>query len=118
MPDAYHIVGAPGLKVFNTTKRRIIIIFNIIMAQAKIHAKMNEAACSKFSRTLSMADRSVRLLESLDQLEMRYSRVTGLTMCVTSTRSSVPFVYTTRFCRLQFYFKIMTPNPNSNLCNV
>lgn len=41
------------------------------MAQAKIQAKMNEAPCSKFSRTLSMADRSGRLLESLDQLEMR-----------------------------------------------
>ncbi|XP_031694978.1 BAG family molecular chaperone regulator 2 [Anarrhichthys ocellatus] len=42
-----------------------------IMAQAKIQAKMNEATCSKFSRTLSMADRSGQLLESLDQLEMR-----------------------------------------------
>lgn len=41
------------------------------MAQAKIQAKMNEAPCSKFSRTLSMADRSGQLLESLDQLEMR-----------------------------------------------
>lgn len=41
------------------------------MAQAKIHAKMNEAQCSKFSRTLSMADRAGQLLESLDQLEMR-----------------------------------------------
>ncbi|KAM9726243.1 BAG family molecular chaperone regulator 2 [Menidia menidia] len=43
----------------------------IIMAQAKIQAKMNESVCSKFSRTLSMADRSGRLLESLDQLEIR-----------------------------------------------
>lgn len=42
------------------------------MAQAKIQAKMTEAPC-KFSRTMSMADRSGRLLESLDQLEMRYS---------------------------------------------
>ncbi|KAK5853906.1 hypothetical protein PBY51_015023 [Eleginops maclovinus] len=41
------------------------------MAQAKIQAKMNEAMCSKFSRTVSMADRSGQLLESLDQLEMR-----------------------------------------------
>ncbi|XP_059215361.1 BAG family molecular chaperone regulator 2 [Centropristis striata] len=41
------------------------------MAQAKIQAKMNEAACSKFNRTLSMADRSAQLLESLDQLEIR-----------------------------------------------
>lgn len=48
------------------------------MAQAKIHAKLNEVPCSKFSRTLSMADRSGRLLENLDQLETRYSGVTGL----------------------------------------
>ncbi|XP_034057839.1 BAG family molecular chaperone regulator 2 [Gymnodraco acuticeps] len=41
------------------------------MAQAKIQAKMNDAMGSKFSRTLSMADRSGQLLESLDQLEMR-----------------------------------------------
>ncbi|XP_028324389.1 BAG family molecular chaperone regulator 2 [Gouania willdenowi] len=42
------------------------------MAQAKIQAKMNEANInSRFSRTLSMADRSGRLLESLDQLELR-----------------------------------------------
>ncbi|XP_037535080.1 BAG family molecular chaperone regulator 2 [Nematolebias whitei] len=41
------------------------------MAQAKIQAKLNEAACSKFHRTLSMADRSGQLLENLDQLEMR-----------------------------------------------
>lgn len=41
------------------------------MAQAKIQAKMNESSGSKFSRTISMADRSGRLLETLDQLEMR-----------------------------------------------
>lgn len=41
------------------------------MAQAKIQAKMNESSGSKFSRTMSMADRSGRLLETLDQLEMR-----------------------------------------------
>ncbi|XP_036403282.1 BAG family molecular chaperone regulator 2 [Megalops cyprinoides] len=42
------------------------------MAQAKIQAKMNEAGkASKFSRTLSMADRSGRLLDRLDQLEIR-----------------------------------------------
>uniref|UniRef100_A0AAV2JKB1 BAG family molecular chaperone regulator 2 n=1 Tax=Knipowitschia caucasica TaxID=637954 RepID=A0AAV2JKB1_KNICA len=32
---------------------------------------MNESSASKFSRTLSMADRSGRLLETLDQLEIR-----------------------------------------------
>ncbi|XP_030628833.1 BAG family molecular chaperone regulator 2 [Chanos chanos] len=42
------------------------------MAQAKIHAKMNDAAKgSMFSRSMSMADRAGRLLESLDQLELR-----------------------------------------------
>ncbi|XP_043090505.1 BAG family molecular chaperone regulator 2 [Puntigrus tetrazona] len=41
------------------------------MAQAKINAKMNDASKGKFTRTLSMADRSGRLLESLDQIEMR-----------------------------------------------
>lgn len=41
------------------------------MAQAKIQAKMNEAKGGLFSRSMSMADRSSRLLESLDQLEMR-----------------------------------------------
>nr|ACO09358.1 BAG family molecular chaperone regulator 2 [Osmerus mordax] len=41
------------------------------MAQAKIHAKMNEGKEGKFSRSMSMADRSGRLLETLDTLEMR-----------------------------------------------
>lgn len=44
------------------------------MAQAKIQAKMTESIGAKFSRTLSMADRSGRLLETLDQLETRYDR--------------------------------------------
>ncbi|KAG1941583.1 BAG family molecular chaperone regulator 2 [Pimephales promelas] len=39
------------------------------MAQAKINAKMNDKG--KFTRTISMADRSGRLLENLDQIEMR-----------------------------------------------
>ncbi|XP_074093383.1 BAG family molecular chaperone regulator 2 [Macrotis lagotis] len=38
------------------------------MAQAKINAKANEG---RFCRSSSMADRSSRLLESLDQLELR-----------------------------------------------
>ncbi|XP_066534910.1 BAG family molecular chaperone regulator 2 [Hoplias malabaricus] len=41
------------------------------MAQAKISAKMNESKAGRFSRTMSMADRSTRLLESLDDMEMR-----------------------------------------------
>ncbi len=63
------------------------------MAQAKIQAKMNEAPCTKFSRTLSMADRSGRLLESLDQLEMRYSGVTGRTMCGTQSMSEAAHIF-------------------------
>lgn len=49
------------------------------MAQAKIQAKMTSS--TKFSRTLSMADRSGLLLESLDQLETRYSDATGRAAC-------------------------------------
>ncbi|KTG35841.1 hypothetical protein cypCar_00020389 [Cyprinus carpio] len=41
------------------------------MAQAKINAKMNDASKGKFARTISMADRSGQLLESLDQIETR-----------------------------------------------
>lgn len=39
-----------------------------LMAQAKISAKAHEG---RFCRSSSMADRSSRLLESLDQLELR-----------------------------------------------
>uniref|UniRef100_A0A286XI68 BAG cochaperone 2 n=1 Tax=Cavia porcellus TaxID=10141 RepID=A0A286XI68_CAVPO len=38
------------------------------MAQARIQAKASEG---RFCRSSSMADRSSRLLESLDQLELR-----------------------------------------------
>ncbi|KAF4090021.1 hypothetical protein AMELA_G00044910 [Ameiurus melas] len=42
------------------------------MAQAKISARMNtDASKGKFSRSVSMADRSMHLLQSLDQIEMR-----------------------------------------------
>ncbi|XP_053476532.1 BAG family molecular chaperone regulator 2 [Ictalurus furcatus] len=42
------------------------------MAQAKISARMNtDAAKGKFSRSVSMADRSMHLLQSLDEIEMR-----------------------------------------------
>ncbi|XP_054885077.1 BAG family molecular chaperone regulator 2 [Poeciliopsis prolifica] len=59
------------------------------MAQAKIHAKMNESACSKFSRTLSMADRSGRLLESLDQLEMRVEALRDAASAMEQERESI-----------------------------
>uniref|UniRef100_A0A672MJ17 Uncharacterized protein n=1 Tax=Sinocyclocheilus grahami TaxID=75366 RepID=A0A672MJ17_SINGR len=41
------------------------------MAQAKINAKMYDASKRKFTRTISKADRSGQLLESLDQIETR-----------------------------------------------
>ncbi|KAF7658661.1 hypothetical protein LDENG_00009510 [Lucifuga dentata] len=59
------------------------------MAQAKIHAKMNEAPNSKFSRTLSMADRSGRLLESLDQLEMRVEALREAASAMEQERESI-----------------------------
>lgn len=43
-----------------------------IMAQAKISSRMNtDASKGRFSRSVSMADRSMRLLENLDEIEMR-----------------------------------------------
>ncbi|KAK3554697.1 hypothetical protein QTP70_032644 [Hemibagrus guttatus] len=42
------------------------------MAQAKISARINtDASKGKFSRSVSMADRSMHLLESLDEIEVR-----------------------------------------------
>ena len=61
------------------------------MAQAKIQSKMTKPQCAKFSRTLSMADRSGRLLETLDQLEMRYGEVPGLRMC--GADSNIHLIY-------------------------
>ncbi|KAM4607093.1 BAG family molecular chaperone regulator 2 [Polymixia lowei] len=58
------------------------------MAQAKIHAKMNEVQ-GKFSRTLSMADRSGRLLESLDQLEMRVEALREAAAAIEQERESI-----------------------------
>ncbi|XP_033468676.1 BAG family molecular chaperone regulator 2 [Epinephelus fuscoguttatus] len=59
------------------------------MAQAKIQAKMNEATCSKFSRTLSMADRAGQLLESLDQLEMRVEALRETASAMEQERESI-----------------------------
>ncbi|CAL8299901.1 unnamed protein product [Merluccius merluccius] len=59
------------------------------MAQAKIQAKMNEATISKFSRTMSMADRSGRLLESLDQLEMRVEALREAASAMEQERESI-----------------------------
>ncbi|XP_055008187.1 BAG family molecular chaperone regulator 2 [Boleophthalmus pectinirostris] len=59
------------------------------MAQAKIQAKMSEASGSKFSRTLSMADRSGRLLETLDQLEMRVETLRETAAAMEQERESI-----------------------------
>lgn len=56
------------------------------MAQTKIQAK---ATLSKFSRTMSMADRSGRLLESLDHLEMRVEALREAATAMEQERESI-----------------------------
>ncbi|KAI3363126.1 hypothetical protein L3Q82_011778 [Scortum barcoo] len=70
----------------NNTKITTLIL---TMAQAKIQAKMSEPPCTKFSRTLSMADRSGRLLESLDQLEMRVEALREAASAMEQERESI-----------------------------
>nr|XP_019945398.1 PREDICTED: BAG family molecular chaperone regulator 2 [Paralichthys olivaceus] len=76
------------------------------MAQAKIQAKMNEPPCSKFSRTLSMADRSGRLLESLDELEMR----------VEALRETASAMEQERECILEMIQSIQGSQEMRNIC--
>ncbi|XP_071336961.1 BAG family molecular chaperone regulator 2 [Trachinotus anak] len=76
------------------------------MAQAKIQAKMNEVPCSKFSRTLSMADRSGRLLESLDQLETR----------VEALREAASAMEQERECILEMIQSIQNSQEMRNIC--
>ncbi|XP_026165255.1 BAG family molecular chaperone regulator 2 [Mastacembelus armatus] len=76
------------------------------MAQAKIQAKMNEATCSKFTRTLSMADRSGRLVESLDQLEMR----------VEALREATSAMEQERECILEMIQSIQNSQEMRNIC--
>ncbi|KAM9848237.1 BAG family molecular chaperone regulator 2 [Aulostomus maculatus] len=59
------------------------------MAQAKIQAKLSEGTCSKFSRTLSMADRAGQLLESLDQLEARVEALREAASAMEQERESI-----------------------------
>ncbi|XP_071769824.1 BAG family molecular chaperone regulator 2 [Centroberyx gerrardi] len=59
------------------------------MAQAKIQAKMNEVPRSKFSRTLSMADRSGRLLENMDQLETRVEALREAATAIEQEREGI-----------------------------
>ncbi|TMS04693.1 BAG family molecular chaperone regulator 2 [Larimichthys crocea] len=77
------------------------------MAQAKIQAKMSDAQCAKFSRTLSMADRSGRLLESLDQLEMR----------VESLREAASAMEQERECILEMIQSIQNGQEMRNICD-
>ncbi|KAJ3610726.1 hypothetical protein NHX12_022817 [Muraenolepis orangiensis] len=50
---------------------------------------MNEATVSKFSRSMSMADRSGRLLESLDQLEFRVEALRETATAMEQERESI-----------------------------
>ncbi|XP_034536961.1 BAG family molecular chaperone regulator 2 [Notolabrus celidotus] len=75
------------------------------MAQAKIQAKMTEAPC-KFSRTMSMADRSGRLLENLDQLEMR----------VEALRETASAMEQERECILEMIQSIQNSQEMRNIC--
>lgn len=75
------------------------------MAQAKIQTKMNEV-CGKFNRTLSMADRSGRLLESLDQLEMR----------VEALREAASAMEQERECILEMIQSIQGSQEMHNIC--
>ncbi|KAI7805281.1 BAG family molecular chaperone regulator 2-like isoform X5 [Triplophysa rosa] len=59
------------------------------MAQAKINAKMNDAYKGQFIRTLSMADRSCRLLENLDQIEMRVEALREAATAMEQERESL-----------------------------
>ncbi|XP_060895592.1 BAG family molecular chaperone regulator 2 [Labrus mixtus] len=75
------------------------------MAQAKIHAKMTDGPC-KFSRTMSMADRSGRLLENLDQLEMR----------VEALRETASAMEQERECILEMLQSIQNSQEMRNIC--
>uniref|UniRef100_A0A4W5PDZ2 Zinc finger protein 451 n=1 Tax=Hucho hucho TaxID=62062 RepID=A0A4W5PDZ2_9TELE len=85
------------------------------MAQAKINqAKMTEAAKGKFSRSMSMADRSGRLLESLDQLEIsffeEYTRVEALREAATSMEQE-------RECLLDMIQSIKNSEEMRSICD-
>ncbi|XP_053731602.1 BAG family molecular chaperone regulator 2 [Synchiropus splendidus] len=73
------------------------------MAHAKIQARMNE---SKFSRTLSMADRSGQLLESLDQLELR----------VEALREAASAMEQERECILEMIQSLQNSQEMRNIC--
>ncbi|KAM9365761.1 LOW QUALITY PROTEIN: BAG family molecular chaperone regulator 2 [Pholidichthys leucotaenia] len=76
------------------------------MAQAKIQAKMNEAAQASLAGTLSMADRSGRLLETLDQLEMR----------VEALRDAASAMEQERECILEMIQSIQSSQEMRNIC--
>ncbi|XP_068183156.1 BAG family molecular chaperone regulator 2 [Antennarius striatus] len=76
------------------------------MAQAKIQARMTESSTAKFNRTLSMADRSGRLLESLDQLEVRVEALREAASAMEQERESI----------LEMLQSIQTGQEMRNIC--
>ncbi|XP_068613149.1 BAG family molecular chaperone regulator 2 [Brachionichthys hirsutus] len=76
------------------------------MAQAKIQARMGESSTAKFNRTLSMAARSGRLVESLDQLEVR----------VEALRDAAAAMEQERECILETIQSIQTGQEMRNIC--
>ncbi|XP_063047603.1 BAG family molecular chaperone regulator 2 [Engraulis encrasicolus] len=78
------------------------------MAQAKIQAKMNDAAKGGlFSRSMSMADRSGRLLESLDQLELR----------VEELREAASAMELEKTCLLEMITSIQNSQEMQSICD-
>ncbi|XP_072532925.1 BAG family molecular chaperone regulator 2 [Salminus brasiliensis] len=78
------------------------------MAQAKISAKMNDATkAGKFSRTISMADRSLRLLENLDDIEMR----------VEALREAATAMEQERECLLEMIQSIQNSQEMRTICD-
>ncbi|KAM6956726.1 BAG family molecular chaperone regulator 2 [Aplochiton taeniatus] len=77
------------------------------MSQAKINAKMNESSKGKFSRTMSMADRSGRLLEHLDQLELR----------VESLREAATAMEQERECLLEMIQSLQNSQEMRSICD-
>lgn len=77
------------------------------MAQAKIQTKMNESKGGKFSRSMSMADRAGRLLEHLDQIEMR----------VESLREAATTMEQERECLLEMIQSLQNSQEMRTICD-
>ncbi|KAI5108557.1 BAG family molecular chaperone regulator 2 [Silurus meridionalis] len=78
------------------------------MAQAKINSRMNtDASKGKFSRSVSMADRSMRLLESLDEIEIR----------VETLREAATAMEQERECLLEMIQSIQNSQEMRSICD-